>query len=362
MMERTTKAWRLAQQMGAGWNLGNTLDSFDLRRGSYLPDHQSLTLENAWFNPTTTQAMLDTVAAAGFHTIRIPVTWYQHMDGTHGWRINPTWMDRVQQVVEMALRTGMMTILNVHHDTGVHGWLHASWRNYQQTNERFRALWQQIAQRFRDYDDQLLLEAFNELLDDDAHWQCPGGACNDVVHQLNQDFVDIVRSSGGHNADRVLLVNTYAASHEDAALDAFAMPRDTVAGCLMAQIHYYSPIDFCFPAEKGQYTATTWRDLNGEQQLADTIARLERTFIQQGVPVIMGEFSCAHKDNLAEQVDWAAHHAAQLNAHAIPFLWWDNGGRLRNGVYRGMGLLDRQACRWRFPAVVHALTGVAPEA
>ncbi len=358
-MEQYTKAQSMARRMGAGWNLGNTLDACDLRRGPYVPDAQSRSLENAWFNPTTTRAMIDLVAAAGFRTLRVPVTWYQHIDDANGWQVNPSWMARVREVVEMGLDAGLIVVLNVHHDTGVSGWLRASAEGYARAAEKFRALWQQIAERFRDVDDRLIFEGLNEILDDEGHWQCPGVNCTEVVNRYQQDFVDTVRQTGGNNADRVLMINAYAGAHEPEAMEGFRMPRDTATGCLMAQVHYYSPIDFCFPEERGKYTAVTWRELGGEAMLQDMIARMEDKFLAHGVPVVVGEFAAAHKDNEPEQASWARYLASQLSAHAMPYIWWDNGGRDRE-PYRGMGLLDRRALRWRFPAVVEALTGTRP--
>lgn len=356
-MERNSKAWQIARQMGAGWNLGNTLDAYDLRLGEYVPDSQSLQMENVWFNPTTTQAMIDLVAKAGFKTLRVPVTWYQHMDPNHGFQVNPTWMARVEQVVQMGLTAGLYVVLNVHHDTGTRGWLRASWPCYEKVQARFHALWQQIALRFRDADDRLIFEGMNEILDDEGHWQCPGVACTKVVNHLHQDFVDTVRATGGRNAERLLMVNPYAGAHEAEALEGFQMPHDPAEGCLMAQIHYYSPIDFCFPENNGQYQATTWRDLGGSEMLQSMITRVEEKFLRQGIPVVMGEFSAAHKNNVAEIASWAEELAQTLRAHDMPYIWWDNGGRNRT-PYLGMGILNRWQTTWYFPEVVKALTGV----
>ena len=193
------------KNMGVGWNLGNTLDACS---GSA----QGLESETYWGQPQTRPELMKMMKEAGFSAIRVPVTWYNHMDADG--KVDEAWMKRVHEIVDYVINQGMYCIVNVHHDTGDGSqWLHASTKTYNSNKAKFESLWRQIGNEFRDYDQKLLFEAYNEMLDDGNRWNEPGAQDGyDAINKYAKSFVTIVRGTGGNNKQRNLIVNTYSAS------------------------------------------------------------------------------------------------------------------------------------------------------
>ena len=176
--------------MGLGWNLGNSLDSYS---GTTIGSNRgSTSSETAWGNPATTKAMIDMVKKSGVKTVRVPVTWYEHMDPVT-YKIDETWMNRVEEIVDYVLEDDMYCIINVHHDTGEKGWLKANSTNLQTKKAMFTSIWEQVSDNFADYGDKLLFEGFNEILDGSSNqWWIPSSEACPIANDLNQIFVDTV--------------------------------------------------------------------------------------------------------------------------------------------------------------------------
>lgn len=357
----TGLAGEIVQDIHAGWNLGNTLDSF----GDWILDVSSGTpsdFETAWGNPVTTEAMIRDVRAAGFNAVRIPVTWTQHIDDTNGYAIDAAWMSRVQEVVDYVIRNDMYCILNVHHDVGGNSWLKASDQNIAENGEKFKAVWGQIAARFAEYDSRLMFEGFNEILDEHNNWGYPGTAATAAVNRLNQMFVDTVRETGGMNAERVLLVNTYAAGTNGASQDDFLIPADTADNSLIVEMHYYDPGAYCGEISTGSNTQTSWKENGGKSAMDGMLYNVYTHFTSKGIPVILGEFGASNKDNEQDRADYAGYLVQQAERYGIKCFWWDAGGTIEAdtefGYYKGMALYDRRNGTWAFPEIVKAITGV----
>ena len=183
-------------EMGAGWNLGNTLEAHN----NMVPN------ETAWGAPTTTKAILEAVHDQGYNSVRIPVTWGNMVGGAPDYEIDDTWLSRVQDVVDYAISLDMYVLVNVHHDGAQNDyWLGLRFQGeeWDAVVDRFEGLWTNIAERFRDYDEHLIFESMNEIRGDQDTQE-------DTVkiNQLNQTFVDAVRQTGGNNTKRWLAVAT----------------------------------------------------------------------------------------------------------------------------------------------------------
>ena len=207
-------AMRFLAAMGAGWNLGNTFDAVSQGRNN-IKLFNEMTLETAWCGAETTEAMFDTLKEAGFTTVRIPVSWHDHVIGIDH-QISERWMARVQEVVDWAYDRDFFVILNVHHDE--EQFLPAS-AHYDASAHYMQCVWQQIAQRFRDYGERLIFESMNEprLLNTPYEWNFKASSKDcldaaDCINRLNQLFVDTVRATGGGNAERYLMVPAYDAN------------------------------------------------------------------------------------------------------------------------------------------------------
>ena len=337
-------AFGIVEEMKVGWNLGNTLDSFGDWIALYS-DGSTAAYETAWGQPVTTAALIRTFADAGFGAIRVPVTWFQHMDAAGN--VSEDWMARVEEVVGYVLDAGLYCILNVHHDTGTGGWLFASEPVYNSVKGRYKALWRQIATRFRDYGPRLLFEGYNELLYTSS-WNAPPSSAYTWANSYNQDFVDAVRATGGGNASRFLVVNTYAASHDAEALKGFQLPKDSIDGHLIAEVHSYAPYPFAFDVAGDPYWGPYDKKVFDEdcrKEIVSGIESMAARFVDNGIPCIIGEYGAADKGNESERARQAACYVSTARKYGITCFHW-------------MGLIDgadRSTCTWTNPILKDAI-------
>lgn len=235
-------AWQFAERLGIGWNMGNHFDAHN----------NGVSGETFWGNPKATQATFTKVKAAGFNTVRIPVTWVGHIGPAPDYKIEDAWLDRVAEVVGYAEAAGLNAIINMHHDgADSQFWLDikTAAKNpdvQKQILEQVGAMWGQIADKFKDKGDFLIFEAFNEIHDGGWGWGAnrnDGGKQYKCLNEWNQAFVNAVRASGGQNADRILGIPAYC-TNVDISLESFVMPEDTAKDRLMMSVHCYDPYDY----------------------------------------------------------------------------------------------------------------------
>lgn len=334
-----SEASKIIANMTIGWNLGNTLDS----KGS---------VETAWGNPMTTQEMIDAVAAAGFNTVRLPVTWYCRADGEM--TVKESWLARVKEVVDYCYKNDMYVILNTHHETD---WQVPTVAKADGVETKFVHLWQQIAEYFKDYDEHLIFEGMNEprVVGSAAEWS--GGTTEErqIVARLNNAFVETVRATGGNNETRVLLITSYGANSSRIAMYGVKVPNDPYVG---VSIHAYTPYNFTFNT-KNEYNTMVWDgSKNGD---IDTLFRdVNDIFLSKGIPVVLTEFGAENKskleggeDNLAARCAWVTYYLAKAREYGVPCVQWDNN--LYSGSGELFGLLNRKTCEWYEPEYIEAM-------
>ena len=278
-----------------GLNLYNTMEAY----GTWFDwtDDPIETFQTCWGNPLVTADWFNAVKANGFNAVRIPVTWFPHTD--ENFQVTEKWMNRVEEVVKYGLDAGLYVILNVHHDTGGE-WLAADLSNIDEISEKYVNLWTQIATRFEQYDDHLMFESYNEILDENKQWVNAKGDAFIAVNQLAQTFVNTIRSLGENNQHRNLIVNTYAANGSHEMLDPFVIPTDQIPEHLMVQVHNYDPADFCRMTKElndGEELPVWTEDYQNE--LAAELDILIDYYNTNHVPIIIGEF--AANDKIAEE-------------------------------------------------------------
>ena len=351
--DNTMTAEQQVAAISVGWNLGNTLDSY----GTWIDNVTPESVETAWGNPVTTRQMIAAVRERGFNAIRIPVTWAQFTDSNGN--VDGAWMARVRQVVDWSLDEGLYVILNVHHDTGEHGqdkvcWMIADMGTYNSVHDRYASLWTSIAEEFKDYDNRLMFEGYNELLDPNNTWNAPstGDDAYNAVNSYAQLFVDTVRATGGNNATRNLIVNTYVASADQAVLNAFVLPTDTVQDHLICEVHAYTPWDFT--SHLGNASYTTFDD-NCRNQIDGLMSNLSSFSARLGVPVIIGEFGVENQNNDADRASYIAYYVTRAAENGIKVFIWDNG----LSDYGEYGVFDRNSLTWN-ETIVSALIDNAP--
>ena len=340
-------AAQAVKNMGIGTNFGNCTDVVAMWMN--MNSNSVSDFEKAWGQEPTTKPMVDFLKQNGFNSVRIPVTWFQHMkaDGT----VDEAWMNRIQEIVDYVIDNGMYCILNVHHDTGadsddVKHWIKADEANYKENKEKFEYLWTQIATRFKSYDQHLLFEGYNEMLDADNTWNAPRNASSyKGLNGYAQSFVNAVRATGGNNETRNLIINTYAAANGDDVLNNLAIPTDKVDGHIAVEVHTYSPWDWF---AKGKWDASC------SKEIADMFTRLNNKFISKGIPCIIGEYGThgsksVSKNSSASEIQAAADQAAdivkQAKAYGVATFYWMS-------IFTEK---DRTVPQWTLPTVVEAM-------
>ena len=247
----------------------------------------------------------------------------------------------------MVLNAGCYCILNVQHDTGSAetAWLQANMDAYNNgASDRFKLLWTQIANTFRDYGDHLLFEAFNEILytNSNAGWTAPaaGNDCYEAIRRYHQDFVNAVRATGGNNEYRNLVINPYSASSSQTVLDEMAVPEDKHANHILMSVHSYDPYNFC--NDNGEWSILTFDDTCREE-IDGVFQRVTNRASQLGIPVFFGEFGAIDgKKEPGERIKYATYMAQKFKANGTAGLWW-------------MGLMDRSTLVWTEDEIVTAL-------
>lgn len=321
--EEPTTAQSTVAAMQPGWNLGNSLDAVGAD-------------ETAWGNPVITRELIDGVAAQGFNSIRIPVTFGQHQGGGPDYTVDPAFLERVAEVVDWSLDADLYVLLDVHHDSWM--WINQAPSRPDEVTAQFRALWEQISDRFADHSHALLFESINEPqfagIDDTAAYA--------LLHDLNAVFHDVVRSSGGNNANRLLVLPTLHTNDEQPRLDAlvqsFAALDDPN---LVATTHYYGYWPFSVNVAGG-----TRFDATSLQHMQDSFTRLHDTLVSRGIPVILGEYGLLGFDRhtgtieQGEKLKFFEELGYQARTTGVTTMLWDNGQHL-----------DRTALTWRDPAL-----------
>ncbi len=349
-------ATEIVAQMRIGWNMGNTFDA----TGGDPADVYSQ--EQSWGNPIVDEALIQRVKDAGFNTIRIPVTWYRHVAEDGSYTINPAFMARIKEVVDLAYDRGLYVILNMHHEA----WLNTATmdKDYEQIGVQLAAMWKQIADTFADYDQHLIFESMNEprMAGTGAEWTGNKAGC-DAVNYLNQVFVDVIRTDAkGNNGQRALMIPGYAASSSTTLMAAIDMPvwNGTQAENIIISVHCYNPYDFCLSDKMVVF------DRSNKQHTSsiDTVfSNIQRLFLDKEIPVIMGETGATNTANNTEaRESWAYHVGAKAAAYGVPICIWDNGNNNTSGgechawVRRSQNVkLRSQKNPLPFPTVVEAL-------
>lgn len=308
---RDISAKDLVAEMTAGWNLGNTLEATG---GS------GLSSETSWGNPTITKEMIDAVCEKGFDSIRIPITWGNHVSDAPDYTIEPEWMDRVEEVVNYALDDGMYVLIDSHHEEF---WRIPDAEHIEAVDAEHIAIWSQVAERFKDYGDHLIFEGLNEPRTKGSANEWQGGTAEerDYVNRLNKSFVDTVRATGGNNEKRLLVITTYGGSNVPEALNQLEVPSDEHVA---VAIHAYEPYAFTF-ANGQSYELFKW-DGSHNTDIDQMLLRLKKTFLDKDIPVLLTEYGAEEKEgNSAEVVKWASSYVMRATIKGIPCFWWDNG-------------------------------------
>ena len=335
---RTTAEF--VSDMGLGINLGNTFDC----SGDWFA-RTAEAQETAWGSPIITEKMIKGYAEAGFGVMRLPVSWTVLMD--ENGNIDAEFMDRVDEVVGWILDSGMICILNSHHD----GWSEKFPQDPDGAMKTYTGMWEQICKRFKKYGEQLMFESMNEV-GFDGMWNQYGGVegkaeAFEMFNSINQAFVDTVRDSGGNNAERHLLIASYWTNIDHACDSLFEMPDDPAGKCAVS-VHYYAPSTLCILSEDADWgkAQTEWGSDSDYAELDRYMDMMKTNFADKGIPVVIGEYGCFGGNKPREVVErWTLSVAeAALERGLCPVLWDTPGDEY-----------DREAATFRRPDFIDEL-------
>lgn len=321
------------KDMKLGWNLGNTLDA--------------LGGETEWGNPLTTKEMIDEIKKAGFQTVRIPISWDDRLGDAPDYTIQPEFLKRVEEIVGYVLDNDMYAIINIHHH---YGWLQTRPDQEEEATNIIIKIWEQVGAYFEHFDDRLIFETLNEPRDGDEWTGYP--KAYDIVNRYNAVALETIRATGGNNTQRLVMIPTYAASPNFQAVSALEVPDDDY---IAVSIHAYTPYEFSMAHRASD--VKEWGTDAEKRELISLFDMLERTFISEGIPVVLGEFATTDKENLAARVTHAEFYVAAAAERGMPTIWWDNGIFKPYSVDT-MGIFDRRALTWVHPEIVEAMVRV----
>lgn len=322
---RDMTTMELTKDMGLGINLGNTLESF----GDWIDqwgDGTVKSYETAWGSPVITKEMIEGYAKEGFKTLRVPVAWSNMMGDNY--TINQQYIDRVKEIIGWAMDSDLYVIMNIHHDGN---WFAGFSTDKDACMKKYTRVWEQLSEAFKDYNDHLIFESLNEEGTWDDIWNKYGGSSDadkkkafDLLNEINQKFVDIVRASGGNNAERHLLIAGYATDIKLTCDDYFKMPADPVNRCAVS-VHYYTPSNFAILTEDADWgkARSTWGTEEDFKELNDNMDLMKKTFIDNDIPVIIGEYGCPKENKETDSVNLFLTSVCKsaYDRNICPVLW-----------------------------------------
>ena len=328
-----TESVEFAENLGNGWNLGNTLEACE--KGS--SEKMGLESEIYWGNPYTTKDLIKAVKEAGFNSVRIPITWAQHLDDHYN--IDKKWLSRVKEVVDWVLEYDMYAIINVQHDDAF--WLVTDNEHEKEATEILVKIWSQVSEYFKDYDEALIFDVMNEPRVTGCETEWSGIPEHfEVVNNLNIAALDAIRGSGGKNEERFVMLVTYAARYEKEAVEALELPDDNH---ILVSIHFYY----------GTAHESEFLDCKKKLSLIDKfeiykyLRNFHKTFIKKGYGVVLGEFGWTDRENPENLSKKAEYFVGTANKFGIPCLVWDNGSHFR--------VFDRATNEVEFPEYISYL-------
>lgn len=342
--------FEITSQMTIGWNLGNSLESTN---DSYAVDVSPRKFATAWGNPEPTEELIDAVKAGGFNTIRIPVTWYQHLiynSATDTYEISDDWMAYVKKFVDYAYESGMFVILNVHHEN----WVNVAQftdTTYNEAAHKLKDIWTRVSTEFKDYDQHLIFEGMNEPRQTGNpnvnEWGSGDAASREYINKLEKVFVETVRGQGSAaNSERLLMLPGYCASSDANAVSAIETPSSY--GNVALSVHAYLP--YFFAMDTSEYSNHNFPGQSGygenyEASIKSFFSQMKSISDSKNVPIVIGEFSASDFENTSSREAWAECYLSNAKAAGIPCVLWDNNVPA-NGSGEAHGYIYRSTNTW----------------
>ena len=327
-------ARKIIEDLGFGWNLGNTFDAWNSSQ------NQGLDSETCWGNPKTTEQMIEAVARKGFRAIRIPVTWHNHLVDTN-YTIDPNWMNRVKTVVDWCINKGLYVILNSHHDNcgkkdepiGYGEGYYPLLKDAKESEKFLYNVWVQIATAFNNgYDHRLIFEGLNEprMIGMTHEWwyDVNNDTCKEsalVLNEFHKIIHKAIRETGGNNAKRFILVTPLSAGYDATVKSPFEFPDDSKYNPrnnkLLLSVHMYAPYDFAMNPNMSLNEFTP----EYRAELYEKFTTIYKKFVKKGYYVVVGEMGVVNKNNTNARIEWGRYYLEGCRKFQFSAFIWDNG-------------------------------------
>lgn len=316
---------KYVEAMGHGWNLGNSFDSFDTNGDKG---------EQSWGNPVVTKQLIQSIKAKGFKSIRIPFTSNMRTGAAPDYKIDPKFLDRYAEVVKWSLDQGLYVMINIHHDSWAWANNIGSSADNGASMQRYKAIWTQLADYFKNYSDKVCFESLNEpqFKEGDLTNQIK------ILEDVNKTFYQIVRNSGGKNSKRMLVMPTLNTNDSDDRCESL---YNTIKGFndknIIATFHYYG----YWPFSTNIAGTTTMND-TVVSELRAAFDRMYNHFTANGIGVVCGEYGLLGFDKSTNAIENGEllKYFEYINYYAktkgITLMLWDNGN-----------LIDRTKYTWK---------------
>lgn len=332
---------QMVNSMGRGINLGNVL---------------SAPVEGNWA-PAVQETYFQDVASVGFKTVRIPIRFdnyttalsdvsYEDVNGVYigspsDYSVNIAYLDRIEEVTNWALENNLIVIIDIHGD-------HWYWESYDSDSseyktgndrlaaeDRFRAIWIDISNRFQNASENLIFEIMNE-----AYFSMSASE----VDTVNANILSIIRQT---NPTRKVIVNGGGLNSWQAPLQMSSSFINS-DNYLIATFHYYKPFSFT-SSSKPQHSDFNWGSIS-DKNTVDTHFDNVLTWSQtNNIPVLLGEFGADNQcgydyqnnvcgadggpDN-ASRVEYHSYLAEAAITRGFAFTAWDAGEKSNKTIYK----------------------------
>lgn len=303
---RQNKGFEILNNIKLGWNIGNFLDAHDKKYcfKQYNPKKVE-EVTKLWHNPILNLNCLNVLKEKGFNCVRIPITWCNFLcEENKTLKVTSELISYVKSIISYAISLDYYVILDVHHDD--QSWLKIACgkKEFKDVCKEFVALWTYIANEFKDYNNHLIFEGMNEVIDrtnNKEDWIGHNKKCYKNLNKLYKIFTNTVRNYSTENLNRTLMISTYGAQIHKIALKRFKIPKDNN---IIVDMHFYP-----YKAE--------------EEHFIKKFKYVHKLFLNKQIPVILGEIGIQSKH--LENFDILKNYLDYLNKFNFKYIFWDNG-------------------------------------
>lgn len=298
--------FELNQYLSKSINLGNALEA---------PN------EGDW-GVTLIAAYFDSIAAAGFTAVRVPIRWSAHTGESSPYTIASDFFQRIDWVIAQCQRTNLAAIINLHHYSEI-------FSEPESQKARFLAIWQQIAERYQDLPDDVFFEILNEPND-----RLTATLWNEYLAEA----LAVIRAT---NPQRGVVIGT-AEWGGLGGLNKLVLPEDSL---LIVTVHYYEPFQFTHQGAEwvsgsSAWLGTTWLGTTAQTNaITSALASVATWAENYNCPVLLGEFGSYSQADMDSRILWTTF--VRQTAEALGFSWayWE--------FCSGFGIYIPDTNQWR---------------